>query len=136
MNLSFFAADARRLLWQRHNRTMRFPCPQYTLRKERAMEIITLLSKANGKSEAAIIRSFISKFIASFPLKFKDPALDITNLGASGEKDITKTHDGYLISCENLFRQPIGHLWKPGLRFTYLRRTVMANQVNFHLRAI
>ena len=62
-------------------------------------KIIGLLSKTSGKSKAAIIRSCISKFVASLPLE-KDPALDIMNLGASGKKDIAKRHDDYLISSE------------------------------------
>ena len=62
-------------------------------------KIIGLLSKTSGKSKAAIIRSCISKFIASIPPE-KDPALEIMNLGASGKKDIAKKHDDYLISCE------------------------------------
>lgn len=62
-------------------------------------KIIGLLSKASGKSKAAIIRSCISKFIVSLPPE-KDPALDIMNLGASGKKDIAKKHDDYLISYE------------------------------------
>ena len=62
-------------------------------------KIIGLLSKSSGKSKAAIIRSCISKFIASFPLE-KDPALDIMNLGASGKKDIAQRHDDYLILFE------------------------------------
>jgi len=62
-------------------------------------KIIGLLSKASGKSKAAIIRSCISKFITSLPLE-KDPALNIMNLGASEKKDIAKRHDDYLISFE------------------------------------
>ena len=62
-------------------------------------KIIGLLSKTSGKSKAAIIRSCISKFIASIPPE-KDPALEIMNLGASGKKDIAEKHDDYLISCE------------------------------------
>ena len=62
-------------------------------------KIIGLLSKTSGKSKAAIIRSCISKFVASLPPE-KDPALDIMNLGASGKKDIAKRHDDYLISSE------------------------------------
>ena len=61
--------------------------------------IIGLLSKTSGKSKAAIIRSCISNFIANLPLE-KDPALNIMNLGASGEKDIAKKHDDYLVSLE------------------------------------
>ena len=62
-------------------------------------KIIGLLSKTSGNSKAAIIRSCISKFIASVPPE-EDPALNIINLGASGKKDIAKKHDDYLISCE------------------------------------
>ena len=61
--------------------------------------IIGLLSKASGKSRAAIIRSCISNFIANLPLE-KDPALNIMNLGASGKKDIAEKHDDYLVSLE------------------------------------
>ena len=61
--------------------------------------IISLLSKTSGKSKAAIIRSCISNFIANLPLE-KDPALNIMNLGASGEKDIAEKHDDYLFSVE------------------------------------
>ena len=60
-------------------------------------KIIDILSKTSGKSKAAIIRSCISEFIATLPLK-EDPALDIMNLGASGKKDIAQRHDEYLIS--------------------------------------
>jgi len=60
-------------------------------------KIIGLLSKTSGKSRAAIIRSCISKFIASLPPE-EDPALKIMNLGASGKKDIAERHDDYLIS--------------------------------------
>ena len=62
-------------------------------------KIISLLSKTSGKSRAAIIRSCISKFIASLPPE-EDPALKIMNLGASGKKDIAERHDDYLISLE------------------------------------
>lgn len=62
-------------------------------------KIIGLLSKSSGKSRAAIIRSCISKFIASLPLE-EDPALKIMNLGASGKKDMAERHDDYLISSE------------------------------------
>ncbi len=62
-------------------------------------KFIHLLSKTSGESKAAIIRSCISKFIASLPLE-KDPALEIINLGASGKKDIAKKHDNYLTSLE------------------------------------
>lgn len=62
-------------------------------------KIIGLLSKTSGKSKASIIRSCISKYIDSLPPE-KDPALDIMNLGASGEKDIAEKHDDYLISFE------------------------------------
>ncbi len=63
-------------------------------------KVIGLLSKTSGKSKAAIIRSCISKFIASLPPE-KDPALRIMNLGDSGRKDIAKTHDEYLTSFED-----------------------------------
>jgi len=62
-------------------------------------KIIALLSKASGKSKAAIIRSCISKFLSSLPPE-KDPALGIMNLGDSGKKDIAERHDDYLISLE------------------------------------
>ena len=62
-------------------------------------KIIGHLSKASGKSKAAIIRSCISQFIAAIPAE-EDPALNIMNLGASGEKDIAKRHDEYLNSYE------------------------------------
>jgi hypothetical protein len=62
-------------------------------------KIVGLLSKSSGKSKAAIIRSCISKHIASLPLK-NDPALDIMKLGASGKNDISERHDDYLISLE------------------------------------
>ena len=62
-------------------------------------KIIGHLSKISGKSKAAIIRSCISQFIANIPAE-KDPALNITNLGASGKKDIAKRHDEYLNSFE------------------------------------
>ena len=62
-------------------------------------KIIALLSKASGKSKAAIIRSCISKFLSSLPPE-KDPVLGIMNLGASGKKDIAERHDDYLISLE------------------------------------
>jgi len=61
--------------------------------------IIRLLSKTSGKSKAAVIRSCISRFIASLPLE-QDPAMDIMNLGASGKRDIAKRHDDYLNSLE------------------------------------
>ncbi len=60
-------------------------------------KIIDILSKNSGKSKAAIIRSCISKFIASLPLS-EDPALDIMNLGSSGKRDIAERHNDYLIS--------------------------------------
>ena len=60
-------------------------------------KIITLMSKSTGKSKAAVIRSCISKYLASLPPE-KDPALGIMNLGASGKKDIAEKHDDYLIS--------------------------------------
>ena len=60
-------------------------------------KIITLFSKATGKSKAAIIRYCISKFIASIPPE-KDPALRIMKLGSSGKKDIAGRHDDTLIS--------------------------------------
>jgi len=60
-------------------------------------KIIALLSKATGKSKAAIIRSCISKFLSNLPLE-EDPALGIMNLGASGKKDVAERHDEYLIS--------------------------------------
>jgi len=60
-------------------------------------KIIALLSKATGKSKAAIIRSCISKFLSNLPLE-EDPALGIMNLGASGKNDIAERHDEYLIS--------------------------------------
>ncbi len=62
-------------------------------------KIIDILSKTSGKSKAAIIRSCISKFIATLPPS-EDPALDIMNLGASGKRDIAERHDDYLISHE------------------------------------
>ena len=61
--------------------------------------IIRLLSKTSGKSKAAVIRSCISRFVASLPLE-QDPAMDIMNLGASGKRDIAKRHDDYLNSLE------------------------------------
>lgn len=60
-------------------------------------KILGVLSKATGKSKAAIIRSCISKFIATIPLE-KDPAMDIMNLGSSGKEDIADKHDDYLAS--------------------------------------
>ena len=62
-------------------------------------KIVGFLSKSSGKSKAAIIRSCISKFIASLPPE-KDPALNIMNLGTSERKDIARRHDDYLISSE------------------------------------
>ena len=62
-------------------------------------KIIGFLSKTSGRSKAAIIRTCISRYIASLPLK-KDPALNIMNLGSSGKKDIAERHDDYLISLE------------------------------------
>jgi len=62
-------------------------------------KIIGLFSRASGKSKAAIIRSCISQFIDNLPPE-KDPAMDIMNLGASGEKEIAKRHDDYLILFE------------------------------------
>ena len=62
-------------------------------------KIISFLSKSSGKSKAAIIRSCISKFLASLPPE-KDPALDIMNLGSSGKKDVAEKHDDYLILIE------------------------------------
>ena len=62
-------------------------------------KIIGFLSKASGRSKAAIIRTCISRYITSLPLK-KDPALNIMNLGSSGKKDIAERHDDYLISLE------------------------------------
>ena len=62
-------------------------------------KIIGLVSRASGKSKAAIIRLCISDFIARLPLE-KDPALNIMNLGASGKRDIAEKHDGYLASLE------------------------------------
>ena len=62
-------------------------------------KIIGYLSKASGKSKAAIIRSCISKFVASIPPE-KDPALEIMNLGASCKKDIVQKHDDYLASID------------------------------------
>jgi len=59
--------------------------------------IIGLLSKSTGKSKAAIIRLCISKFVASLPVE-KDPALNIMNLGVSGNRDIAERHDDYLLS--------------------------------------
>jgi len=61
------------------------------------LKIIGLLSRTTGKSRAAIIRSCISRFIASLPVE-KDPALSIMNLGSSGKKDIAERHDDYLAS--------------------------------------
>ena len=58
-------------------------------------KIITLYSKATGKSKAAIIRYCISKFIASIPPE-KDPALRIMKLGSSGKKEIAGSHDDHL----------------------------------------
>ena len=62
-------------------------------------KILGALSKATGKSKAAIIRSCISKFIATLPPE-KDPAMDIMNLGSSGRTDIAERHDDYLTSFE------------------------------------
>ncbi len=62
-------------------------------------KIVTVLAKATGKSKAAIIRSCISKYISSLPVK-KDPALRIMNLGASGKRDIAERHDDYLTSLK------------------------------------
>lgn len=62
-------------------------------------KIVTVLAKATGKSKAAIIRSCISKYISSLPVK-KDPALRIMNLGASGKSDIAERHDDYLTSLK------------------------------------
>lgn len=62
-------------------------------------KIINFLSKSTGKSKAAIIRSCITKFIASLPPE-KDPAMNIIKLGESGKKDIAKKHDDYLISTK------------------------------------
>jgi len=62
-------------------------------------KILGALSKATGKSKAAIIRSCISKFIATLPPE-KDPAMDIMNLGSSGRTDIAERHDEYLTSLE------------------------------------
>ena len=58
-------------------------------------KIITLLAKEKGKSKAAIIRSCISDLISNLP-PGKDPLLNIINLGASGQKDISEKHDEYL----------------------------------------
>ncbi len=62
-------------------------------------EIVGALSKASGKSKAAIIRSCISRFIENLPLE-EDPAMDIMNLGSSGKKDIAERHDDYLLSSK------------------------------------
>ena len=62
-------------------------------------KIVGLLSKSTGKSKAAIIRSCISKYIASLPPE-KDPAMGIMNLGESGKKDIARNHDDYLVSIQ------------------------------------
>jgi len=60
-------------------------------------KVIAQLAKTTGKSKAAIIRTCISQFISTLPLE-KDPALRVMNLGESGQKDIAKRHDDYLIS--------------------------------------
>lgn len=62
-------------------------------------KVIALLSKATGKSKAAIIRSCIAKFLSNLPLE-NDPALGIMNLGASGKKDIAERHNEYLLSLD------------------------------------
>ena len=62
-------------------------------------KILGALSKATGRSKAAIIRSCISKFIDSLPPE-EDPAMDIINLGSSGKKDIAERHDDYLNSLK------------------------------------
>ena len=62
-------------------------------------KIINFLSKSTGKSKAAIIRSCITKFIASLPPE-KDPAMNIIKLGESGKKHIANKHDDYLISTK------------------------------------
>ena len=59
------------------------------------IKIIDQLSKANGTSKAATIRTCIAKYIDSLPLE-NDPALNIMNLGESGRKDIAEKHDDYL----------------------------------------
>ena len=62
-------------------------------------KMLGALSRATGKSKAAIIRSCISRFIATLPPE-KDPAMDIMNLGSSGKGDIAEKHDDYLISAK------------------------------------
>ena len=62
-------------------------------------KVLGALSRATGKSKAAIVRSCISEFIATLPPD-KDPAMDIMNLGSSGKEDIAEKHDDYLTSAE------------------------------------
>ncbi len=62
-------------------------------------KIIELLSKNTGQAKAAIIRACIAKFIEDLPLE-NDPALNIMSLGASGQKDIGKRHDDYMVLHE------------------------------------
>jgi predicted DNA-binding protein len=57
--------------------------------------ILKALSKTTGKSKAAIIRSCISKSLADVPPE-SDPAMNIINLGSSGERDISEKHDDHL----------------------------------------
>jgi len=63
-------------------------------------KILEALSRATGRSKAAIIRSCISRFIENLPLE-EDPALRVMNLGSSGKGDIAEKHDDYLISFES-----------------------------------
>ena len=60
--------------------------------QERALQA---LSKATGKSKAAIVRSCISKSLSDIPPE-SDPAMNIINLGSSGKGDISEKHDDYL----------------------------------------
>ena len=57
--------------------------------------VISRISKAKGKSKAALIRSCIERFVADIPLE-DDPALGVMNLGSSCKHDISERHDEIL----------------------------------------
>lgn len=57
--------------------------------------VLKALSRATGRSKAAIVRSCISKSLSDIPPE-SDPAVNIMNLGSSGNRDISEKHDDYL----------------------------------------
>jgi len=61
--------------------------------------ILSLLSKAQKRSKAAIIRACIQDFLSRLP-PGEDPIMNVIGLGESGHSDLSENHDDHLCALK------------------------------------